>query len=130
MQLTSTVLDADAFDVYLTKKLKVELLDINPAYGTTQALLFTWDELQDVARGLQGLAQNGDDNGRDRAPLGPCHEGCELRTVQDPAHIQTSAKSTFGVPSDTLDMPGVSWPGVFDALREQCRLQALEADPE
>ena len=36
---------ADVMDVYVTKKLKVRIMDFNPVGGTTQPLLFRWDEL-------------------------------------------------------------------------------------
>jgi D123 len=108
----------------------VKLLDINPAYGTTQPLLFTWDELTELSSGSpsdsrSGYGHNSVNENTVQAPEGA---GCELRTVQDPMHIQSSAKSLFGAPVDTLDMPGMSWPGVFDMLQEQCCLQAADND--
>lgn len=111
----------------MTKRLRVKLLDINPAYGTTQALLFSWDELSELARGSRAETNRycDGDSDRDSSPHSP---GCELRAVKDPMHIQTSAKSLFGAPIDTLDMPGMSWPGVFDVLKKQCCLQECDAD--
>ena len=35
----------DVMDVYVTKKMRVRIMDFNPVAGTTQPLLFRWDEL-------------------------------------------------------------------------------------
>ena len=121
---------ADAFDVFVTKKIRVRLLDINPAYGTTQALLFSWDELTERATGLRAAAHACDSNDARGSDSGQQGEDCELRTVQDPMHIQTSTKCICGAPVDTLDMPGMSWPGILDVLQKQCRLQEHDADEE
>lgn len=105
-------------------------MDINPAYGTTQPLMFSWDELTELATAPRtedcscgANHSTGDDDPGHRDDCELILDDCQFRTVQDPMHIQTSAKSLFGVPVDTLDMPGMSWPGVFDELQKQCRIQ-------
>lgn len=94
-------------------KTKVRLLDFNPPGGTTQPLLFTWEELTAAAERIQS------------APNG-CDRDCELRVVTDRMHVQAGAQSVFGVPADTLELQGMSWGGVMQHLVSEVSKQSLQ----
>uniref|UniRef100_A0A7S3XC99 Cell division cycle protein 123 homolog n=1 Tax=Picocystis salinarum TaxID=88271 RepID=A0A7S3XC99_9CHLO len=66
-------------DLYVEQKEKVHIVDFNTFGGTTQALLFTWEELAH----------------------GPCKE--RMRVVNDADLIQPSPKVCTGVPLDLVD---------------------------
>eukprot|EP00892_Ulva_mutabilis_P004094 jgi/Ulvmu1/2056/UM120_0052.1 len=100
------------YDVYVTPKKRVWLLDINPAGGTTQPLLFTWPELRAAAERMQHL------------PHGEA--GCELRVVTDHMHVQAGAQSVFGVPADTLELQGMTWGDVMQHLASEVSKQNLQ----
>ena len=51
---------ADAYDVYVTPRGTVRLVDINPVGGTTSPLLFDWAELPYGHR-MHATASNGTD---------------------------------------------------------------------
>jgi hypothetical protein len=51
-------LRADTYDVYVSSKGTVRLVDLNPVGGTTSPLLFDWAELPYQHR-THGAAQNG-----------------------------------------------------------------------
>ena len=61
---------ADAYDVYVTPRGTVRLVDVNPVGGTTSPLLFDWAELPYGHR-LHATALNGTD---------PCRSG-EVRAA-------------------------------------------------
>jgi len=68
-----------ALDVYLGHRGKVYIVDFNTFGGTTQSLLFTWDELTN----------------------GTCEE--RMKVVETADLIQPSAKVCTGVPFDLVD---------------------------
>jgi hypothetical protein len=95
---------ADAFDVHVSPANRVKLLDINQAFEATQALIFTWKELRQLAADICQTCEQAEET------------LCAFRVVDSPLHIQTSAKSAYGAPLDTLDMHGMTWPDVFNVL--------------
>lgn len=93
--------------------MKVRLLDFNPPGGTTQPLLFTWEELTTAAARIRSAASGSD---RD----------CELRVVTDRMHVQAGAQSVFGVPADTLELQGMTWGDVMQHLASEVSKQNLQ----
>lgn len=137
---------ADAMDVYVSTKCVVRLLDFNPYGWTTQPLLFTYIELDDLSRArtqrassltaspervpcangsvadAQAHSHPSGDNalGGHSAETQSGSDGAELRMVESPLHIQVGSAVACGAPADVhLHLQGQSWPAVMDMLREQ-----------
>lgn len=99
--------DADTFDVYVTPKGTVRLLDFNPAGGTTSPLLFDWSELP---YGLEagGAADSGTEHVFD------------FRIVSDPVGVRPTT-AVYGMPFDLADK---SAGGAIAELMRQTRREA------
>ena len=97
---------ADTYDVYVTPKGTVRLLDFNPAGGTTSPLLFDWDELP------YGL-QNGS------AVDGATEHVLDFRIVTHPAGVRPTT-AVYGMPYDLADQ---SAGGAVAELMRQTRLE-------
>lgn len=77
------------FDIYVTKGGKVKLMDFNPWGVFTLPLMFTWDELEEIAK-------NEEDG------------GLEFRIVEGQCAVRPGLKTA--VPYDYLDIsPGSGW---------------------
>ena len=101
------VLVADTFDVYVTAKGTVRLLDFNPAGGTTSPLLFDWAELPFGQ--IEG----------DAAGSVPTH-ALDFRIVSDPLGVRLTT-AVYGMPFDLADQ---SAGGAIADLMRQTRKQA------
>lgn len=73
---------SDTFDVFLDDGGDVNLLDFNPWGPITDALLFTWNELNGIRPGSTSI---------------------EFRTVTSPA-VQPNPYSFYGMPVDFIRM--------------------------
>lgn len=104
---------ADVFDVCVMPKARVRLLDFNPPGGTTQPLMFTWEELHSAAE-LMCSSPRGSD------------QDCDLRVVTDRMHVQAGAQTVFGVPADTLELQGMTWGDVMQHLASEVSKQNLQ----
>mmetsp|Transcript_2192 Transcript_2192/g.5178 ORF Transcript_2192/g.5178 Transcript_2192/m.5178 type:complete len:340 (-) Transcript_2192:13-1032(-) len=104
-------LDDYTMDVYLTKRMRVLIVDFNPAGGTTQPLLFEWDELPYGRGALEGAGDG-------------ARPGVEVRFVTEPSGIRPGPQALYGAPHDLVD---VSEGGPIDELVR--RMQAAGAGP-
>ena len=83
-------------DVYVTSKNAVRIVDFNTWGGTTQPLLFTWEELVESARALE----------EDNAALGGDFELSDneiMRVVREPGQVRPGVRASCGVPFDLVD---------------------------
>lgn len=132
-------LRAVAFDIYVSTRGSVKLLDINPWGWTTQPLLFTWQELEDLAAPAPlhehvPLEPDAHSPGckQDQARIGgtraesseasgvPRGSRVVMRVVEDAAHIQPGAAVVTGAPADVhLHLGGVAWNDVMALLQRE-----------
>ncbi|CAN5973050.1 unnamed protein product [Sphagnum jensenii] len=104
------------FDVYLTKDLRVKLLDFNPWGGSTLPLLFSWDELeQNYAKVLGRL--NGDGLSDD--------DLVEFRVVKSEGLVQPGLRVGTGVPIDFVNQG--AWE---DIIKREAEKEAREQEKE
>eukprot|EP00898_Chlorokybus_atmophyticus_P002566 jgi/Chlat1/330/Chrsp1S03188 len=89
-------LESYTFDVYLTSTHRVRLVDFNPFGGTTNPLLFSWEELQAIRHDIDEIDEDGDDDDDDVV---------ELRLVdEDGGGIsRMGSRMAYGVPIDLVD---------------------------
>ena len=102
-------MDADTFDVYVTPKGTIRLLDFNPAGGTTSPLLFDW---VDLPYGEHA----------DNALDGTVEHVLDFRIVTDPVGVRP-ASAVYGMPYDLVDQ---SSEGAIADLMRQTRQEILE----
>ena len=102
-------------DVYVTKACRCYLMDVNPYGGETLPLLFTWDEIDALARGesLPDSPQGGGAaslaEGRPNSPTAPPGIGpgaVYVRVVEESADIRPTLR--MGVPHDLVDTSDTS----------------------
>jgi hypothetical protein len=98
--------------------MRIKILDFNPAGWCTRPLLFEWGDL-DMEEGEHGL------HSQDQVKISS-QSSCPFRIVEDSTHIQSGAANIFGVPIDTVNMPGMSWSDVIASLEKNVREQSLE----
>mmetsp|Transcript_29442 Transcript_29442/g.83022 ORF Transcript_29442/g.83022 Transcript_29442/m.83022 type:complete len:376 (+) Transcript_29442:188-1315(+) len=92
-------LDDYVMDVFVSKRMRVYIMDFNPVGGTTQALLFEWEELPYSLEALAaGSAAPGGSGGQ------PWAEGeVDVRFITQPVAIRPGARAAYGVPYDLVD---------------------------
>lgn len=127
MLLSAPSPPTDTYDVYVATNGVVKIVDFNPAGGTTSALLFTWEELEE-AEAEQGAAHDanaappppsppmGGVVGGDGAAAPPHQDGAHqhsgrlwrpsqqvlVRIVDDASLVQPGEKAACGMPFDML----------------------------
>lgn len=86
------------FDCYIDKNFKLYIIDFNPFYEITDALLFSWFEICKMIDGIKGKdnKQNSDDGVADDVVF---------RVVSDKANkIEFQANSQYRYPVDAVDL--------------------------
>ena len=132
------VVHADAFDLYVSTSCVVKLIDFNPYGGTTQPLLFTWEEIGNAA----SIFDDKEHESKRRKLLdsgSPClcsdeasekHVGkttsdVELRVVEDAMHIQPAACAALGAPADVhMHLAGSGWSEILSLLQQHTLAQS------
>ncbi|XP_024544364.1 cell division cycle protein 123 homolog [Selaginella moellendorffii] len=121
-------LESYTFDVYVTKDLRVRLLDFNPWGGSTLPLLFSWEELEAMGDGLESktLSSLGSLTiGSDELPAKSTP--VEFRIIEREGLVQPNLTATSGVPLDYLDTgPGSAWDVFFRKTEDELKNQASE----
>mmetsp|Transcript_1196 Transcript_1196/g.2778 ORF Transcript_1196/g.2778 Transcript_1196/m.2778 type:complete len:364 (-) Transcript_1196:117-1208(-) len=120
-------LDNYVMDVYLSKKMRVYIMDFNPVGGTTQPLLFTWEELPfDMRALMSGVDDAGDGEAAQVDGEGAASSWTEgevdVRFITEPVAIRPGGRAAYGVPFDFAD---TSEGSAVDALIKS--MQAAEA---
>ncbi|KAJ3694356.1 hypothetical protein LUZ60_009836 [Juncus effusus] len=101
------------FDVYLTKKGRVVLVDFNPWGGFTLPLLFDWDEFEKNEKENENEKENVNGNGNGEI---------ELRIVENYLGVRPGIKTA--VPYDYLDTSqGSGWDQFFRNAEVEIRRQ-------
>lgn len=131
------------YDVYITTKNIVRILDFGPVGVFTSPLLFEWDELygdtpahaeqlppdqhspHELA-GAHNLSQDldpaaSDESQNDAVDSRGCKDDVSIRIVEDASHIQTGAATAFSAPVDVASMHGMGWQQVI-AHMQQCTM--------
>ena len=92
------------FDVYVTKDKRVKILDFNPWGAFTLPQLFTWEELEQIARNEGNIA--------------------EFRIVESQCGIRPGLKTA--VPQDYLDTgPGSGWDQFLRKADQELKQQQM-----
>lgn len=79
-----------AVDVYVTSKDAVRIVDFNTWGGTTQPLLFSWEELIEAATRVHDSDEDLSDDEL-------------MRVVLEPGQIRPGVRASCGVPFDLVD---------------------------
>ena len=77
------------FDVYVDKNDRVWLIDFNLYHTRTDALLFTWEEIQSIASSLASL-------GEESMP--------KMRIVENENEVHYDPLASYRAPIDTVDL--------------------------
>ena len=88
---------ADTMDVYVTSKNVVRIVDFNTWGGTTQPLLFTWEELIATARALDEENPKGEELSYELS------DEDMMRVVREPGQVRPGVRASCGVPFDLVD---------------------------
>lgn len=115
--------DADyVFDVYVDKKNRVFLLDMNVFGAVTDPLMFTWDELMELraassrSRVESGGSSGDDDDGYDDDDV---QDVVDFRIVESALAIRPNPLSGYRVPTDLVDH--LAGGAGFEAFMEQVK---------
>ncbi|KAL4102011.1 hypothetical protein PRIC1_005759 [Phytophthora ramorum] len=97
------------FDVYVDKRHRVYLLDVNVFGAVTDTLLFSWEELLELQTGSPATAQDAEDE----------HHVIDFRIVESKKGIRANPLSGYRAPTDLVDH--LARGAGFDAFIEQVK---------
>ncbi|KAG6616823.1 Cell division cycle protein 123 [Phytophthora cinnamomi] len=98
-----------SFDVYVDKRRRVYLLDINVFGAVTDTLLFSWEELLELRTGSPATPQDAEDEGH----------VVDFRVVESKKGIRANPLSGYRAPTDLVDH--LTGGAGFDAFIEQVK---------
>ncbi|KAL3669337.1 hypothetical protein V7S43_005714 [Phytophthora oleae] len=98
-----------SFDVYVDKRRRVYLLDINVFGAVTDTLLFSWEELLELQTDSPATAQNAEDE----------HHVIDFRVVESKKGIRANPLSGYRAPTDLVDH--LAGGAGFDAFIDQVK---------
>ncbi|GMF23768.1 unnamed protein product [Phytophthora lilii] len=98
-----------SFDVYIDKRRRVYLLDINVFGAATDTLLFSWEELLELQTGSPATAQDTED----------ADHVVDFRVVESKKGIRSNPLSGYRAPTDLVDH--LAGGAGFDAFIEQIK---------
>eukprot|EP01006_Ploeotia_vitrea_P046998 TRINITY_DN67078_c4_g1_i1.p1 TRINITY_DN67078_c4_g1~~TRINITY_DN67078_c4_g1_i1.p1 ORF type:complete len:340 (-),score=203.87 TRINITY_DN67078_c4_g1_i1:32-1051(-) len=90
------------FDAYVDRKLKVFLVDFGTFGGTTDSLLFEWDELAKSEKKEEEESKEDDDDDDDD------DDRVMWRVVETPNQIRPNSLAAFRMPHDLVDLSNSS----------------------
>jgi len=108
------------FDVYVDKRHRVFLLDMNVFGAVTEPLLFSWDELEQLRAARHKQQQDGEQD--------EVEEVVDFRVVESKQGIRANPLSGYRAPTDLVDH--LAGGAGFEAFLEQVQLDnaALDGD--